>query len=184
MADSGERSGRRGETGEAGGREAVARRIPRTSGKVVGGRSGGNPLGETRGTGDGMQAQGTNKKEALAPVAVVRVEGNVDRAAIEACDYYISSSTEGTAGAVLDLSLATSFDREAAVVLVARRRVLKSKGRDLVVAAGLSDVRHAIRAHTAAEIQVFVTPEEALQFLRGGATAVGARTSGTQRRSR
>jgi len=142
-------------------------RSGRTAGKVVGGTSGHPPL--VQGTqGNRMNTATQNE----SPVAVVRIEGVVGRDSIEACDYFLSRSTEGTAGAVIDLSLATGFEREAAAILVARRRVLKAQGRELVVAAGLSDVRSAIRAHSGSEVQVFVTPEEALAYVRGSVPAV------------
>lgn len=116
-------------------------------------------------------------------IAVVRAEGEVSRAAIEACDWALSQDPD-IQGAVVDLSLATHVDYKAAVVLVARRRVLKARGFELAVAAGLTDVRHILRASAGTELQVFPTAEEAMAYVRGEGpfvTAGAPRTPGARR---
>lgn len=100
-------------------------------------------------------------------VAIVRVDGIVERDAIEACDYMLWRAGDDITGAIVDLSLASHIDYRAAVVLVARRRVLKARGGELAVVAARSDVRLIIRAAAASEIPVFPTKEEALAYVQG-----------------
>lgn len=106
-------------------------------------------------------------------VAIVHAEGVVDRSGIEACDYLIARATDAT-GAVVDLTQATHVDYRAASVLVARRRQLKAKGGELAIAAGRREVRDILRASAGAELQVFVSLEEATAFVRGEADVVTA----------
>jgi len=107
-------------------------------------------------------------------VALVRADGEVDRAGIEACDYLLSKAGEETTGAVVDFSRATHVDYRATPLLVARRRVFKARGGELAVAAGRADVRNILRASAGAEIPVFSTLEEAVAYVRGEADVVAA----------
>lgn len=118
-------------------------------------------------------------------LAVVRAEGVVDRAGLEACDYLITQAGPDIRGAVVDLSQATHVDYRATVILVARRRVLKAKGGELAVAAGRREVRDILRASTGAELQVFPTVEEALAYVRGdGDVVTGAAPAAVRARGR
>jgi anti-anti-sigma regulatory factor len=109
-------------------------------------------------------------------IAVVRGAGEVTRDAIETFDWAIAQAGD-IDGAVVDLSLATHIDYKAVVLLVARRRVLKAKGHELAVAAGLSDVRHILRASGGSELQVFATAAEALDYVRGEGTLATTTTT-------
>lgn len=106
------------------------------------------------------------------PVAVVRAEGEVDRAGLEACDYVLSGVSGRTA--VVDLSQATYVDFKAVGILVARRRVLKAKGGELAIAAGAEKVRHMLRVSAGNDVQVFPTVDEATAYVRGEGVVVGA----------
>ena len=118
----------------------------------------------------------------LERLAVVKAEGVVDRAGIEACDYLITRAGPDTKGAVVDLTQATHVDYRATVILVARRRVLKAKGGELAVAAGSRSVRDIIRASAGSELQVFPTVDEALSYVRGdGEVAVVAAKKSVER---
>jgi anti-anti-sigma regulatory factor len=100
-------------------------------------------------------------------IAIVRIDGVVERDAIEAADYMMWRAGDEVTGAILDLSLASHIDYRAPVVLVARRRVLKARGGELAVVAARSDVRLIIRATAGSEIPVFPTKEEALAYVQG-----------------
>lgn len=109
----------------------------------------------------------------LEKLAVVRAEGNVDRAGIEALDYLIMRAGD-VRGAVVDLSHATHVDYRATSILVARRRQLKARGGELAVAAGRREVRDVLRASGGGDVTVFVTVDEALAFVRGDAEVARA----------
>jgi anti-anti-sigma factor len=120
----------------------------------------------------------------LERLAIVKAEGNVDRAGIEACDYLITRAGQDTKGAVVDLTQATHVDYRATVILVARRRVLKARGGELAIAAGSRSVRDIIRASAGSELQVFPTVDEALAYVRGDSelTVVAGKRSAEQKR--
>jgi anti-anti-sigma regulatory factor len=115
-----------------------------------------------------MQALKRNDKK----VAVVRGEGVVDRAGLEACDYVLSCSPGKLA--VVDLTQATYVDYRAVGLLQARRRVLKARGGELAIAAGSREVRDEIRLGAAHELQVFTTLDEAVAYVRGEGPVVAA----------
>jgi anti-anti-sigma regulatory factor len=139
-----------------------------------------------------MTASKTNGRQSVDPtaptmkkqgrIAIVRLDGHVERAGIEACDYMLSSAGDSIGGAILDLSLAHHIDYRATVILVARRRVLRSRGRELAVVAARSDVRLIIRASAGSEIPVFPTREEAMAYVQGEPGPVV--TAGTKSRSK
>lgn len=126
----------------------------------------------------------TGTRVALDRLAVVRAEGDVDRAGIEACDYLITRAGPDLQGAVVDLTNATHVDYRAAVILVARRRVLKARGGELAIAAHKRDVRDILRASSGGELQLFPTVDEALAFVRGDAevATVGTKARATKAR--
>lgn len=132
----------------------------------------------------GRRAPAAADKARDARIALVRAEGVVERAGIEACDYLLSRAGDDVKGAVVDLSLATHLDYKAVVILVARRRVLRARGADLAVAAGLRDVRHILRAAAGAELPVFPTVEEAQAYVRGDAAMAVAAAPGRRSAAR
>jgi len=117
-------------------------------------------------TGSGHSEPRPSVKQAER-IATVRLDGIVERAGIEACDYALMTAGDSITGAVIDLSLATHIDYRAAVILVARRRVLKARGGELAVAAARSDVRHILRAVAGMEIPIFPSVAEATNYVRG-----------------
>lgn len=121
---------------------------------------------------------GRGAKAAEERVAVVRAAGDVDRACLESCDWILSQEGAELRHAVLDLSDATAIDYRAVPLLVSRRRVLRTRGGELAIAAGSRQVRDVIRASTGGELQVFPTVGEAVGWVTGG---VGAVTAGARR---
>lgn len=117
-------------------------------------------------------------------IATVRLDGIVERAGIEACDYALMTAGDSISGAVIDLSLATHIDYRAAVILVARRRVLKAKGGELAVAAARSDVRNILRAVAGMEIPIFASTDEATKYVRGEPVAEYATAAVGQSRAK
>lgn len=118
----------------------------------------------------------TVQKKIAAPddIATVDAKGDVGRDGIEACDFALSLMGDHVMNAIVDLTEATHVDYRAAPILVARRRVLKARGGELVIAAGRAEVRNILRATAGSEIPVFVTMEEAKAYVRGEAELVGA----------
>lgn len=117
-----------------------------------------------------MQAPRKDDKK----VAVVRGEGVVDRAGLDACDYVLSCSPGKLA--VVDLTQATHVDYRAVGLLLVRRRMLRAKGGELAIAAGSRQVRDEVRVGAGHELQVFTTLDEAVAYVRGEGplVAVGA----------
>ena len=115
-----------------------------------------------------MQAPKKDDKK----VAVVRGEGVVDRAGLEACDFVLASSAGKLA--VVDLTQATYVDYRAVGLLQARRRMLKARGGELAIAAGSRDVRDEIRVGAGHELQIFTTLDEAVAYVRGEGPVVAA----------
>lgn len=118
---------------------------------------------------------------ALDRIAVVKAEGKVDRAGLEACDYLITRAGPDTKLAVVDLSNAETVDYRAVTILVARRRVLKAKGGELAVAASRREVRDVIRATAGGELQLFPTVAEAVSYLHGDEQLVVAGAAAAKR---
>jgi len=124
------------------------------------------------------------KPGAKAPhIAVVKAEGHVDVAGIEACDWLVASAGEKATGAVVDLTGATHVEYRSAPVLVHRRRVLRARGAELAIAAGKREVRDALRAGGGIDLPVFVTMDEAMAWVRGEGDTVAA-VSASKVRSR
>lgn len=118
-----------------------------------------------------------------ATVAVVRVEGEVDVAALEACDWLLQQAGEQGRRAVLDLSQASRVALSGVRLLLARRRLLKASGGELSVAAGRREVRDVLRAGAGGELPVFVTLDEALAWVRGESETVTASAGARRARS-
>lgn len=114
-------------------------------------------------------------------VAVVRAVGDVDRACLESCDWLLTQSGADLRYAVVDLSDATGIDYRAAPLLVPRRRVLRSRGGELAVAASSRQVRDVIRASTGAELQVFPTVADAVAWVKGGGDGAATATARASR---
>ena len=112
--------------------------------------------------------------EPAATVAVVRVEGEVDVAALEACDWLLQQAGEQGRRAVVDLSQASRVELSGVKLLLSRRRRLKAAGGELSVAAGRREVRDVLRAGAGGELPVFVTLDEALAWVRGESATVSA----------
>ena len=127
---------------------------------------------------------GVKKPTRGAQVDVAKIEGDVDRSSIEACEWMLSKRGPDLRHVVLDLSEATSMDLRGGPLLVSRRRVLKARGGELAVAAGLREVRDVIRASTGAELQVFPTVAEAMAWVKGEPPAGAALVRPGPRRTR
>ena len=107
-------------------------------------------------------------------VAVVRVEGEVDVAALEACDWLLQQAGAQGRRAVVDLTQASRVALAGVRLLLSRRRRLKAAGGELSIAAGRREVRDVLRAGAGGELPVFVTLEEAVAWVRGESETVVA----------
>jgi anti-anti-sigma factor len=107
--------------------------------------------------------------------ATVAVRGELDREALWAIDYTIERAAVEAGRIVLDLREVTHLDYSGVADLLARRRALRARGGDLVVAVRNPYVANILKAASGAELPLCRAPEEAF------ATAAVAR-AGTARR--
>src|SRR5712664_2117761 len=121
----------------------------------------------------GPRAPGVRWDDNLATVAV---RGDLDREAIWAIDYTIGRASVEAGRIVLDLREVTHLDYAGVQELVARRRELRARGGELVVAVRNPYVANILRASGGAELLLCRTPDEAF------AEAAVARSGAARRR--
>jgi len=108
--------------------------------------------------------------------ATVAVRGELDRDALWAIDYTIGRASVEAGRIVLDLREVTHLDYAGVQELVARRRELRARGGELVVAVRNPYVANILRASGGAELLLCRTPDEAF------AEAAVARSGAARRR--
>ena len=105
--------------------------------------------------------------------ATVAVRGELDRDALWAIDYTIGRASIDAGRIVLDLREVTHLDYSGVPELVARRRELRARGGDLVVAVRNPYVTNILKASGGPELVLCRTPEDAFSevaWARAGAT--------------
>ena len=108
--------------------------------------------------------------------ATVAVRGELDRDALWAIDYTIERAAVEAGRIVLDLREVTHLDYSGVADLLARRRALRARGGDLVVAVRNPYVANILKAASGAELPLCRAPEEAF------ATGAVARAATARRR--
>ncbi|TMB04984.1 MAG: STAS domain-containing protein [Deltaproteobacteria bacterium] len=93
--------------------------------------------------------------------ATVAVRGELDRDALWAIDYTIGRASIEAGRIVLDLREVTHLDYAGVPELVARRRELRARGGELVVAVRNPYVANILKASGGAELVLCRTPDEA-----------------------
>ena len=93
--------------------------------------------------------------------ATVAVRGELDREALWAIDYTIERASLEAGRIVLDLREVTHLDYAGVPELVARRRELRARGGELVVAVRNPYVANILKASGGAELVLCRTPDEA-----------------------
>jgi anti-anti-sigma factor len=106
----------------------------------------------------GPRAAGERWDQAQATVAV---RGELDREALWAIDYTIERATLEAGRIVLDLREVTHLDYAGVPELLARRRELRARGGDLVVAVRNPYVANILKAAGGPELPLCRAPEEA-----------------------
>jgi len=96
-----------------------------------------------------------------ASQATVAVRGELDRDALWAIDYTIGRASLEAGRIVLDLCEVTHLDYAGVPELVARRRELRARGGELVVAVRNPYLANILKAAGGAELPVCRTPDEA-----------------------
>jgi anti-anti-sigma factor len=94
-------------------------------------------------------------------VACVSVRGELDREALWAIDYTIERAALEAGRIVLDLREVSHLDYAGVPELLARRRALRARGGDLVVAVRNPYVANILKAASGAELPLCRAPEEA-----------------------
>src|SRR5947209_6200134 len=94
-------------------------------------------------------------------VATVAVRGDLDRDALWAIDYTIGRAATEAGRIVLDLHGVTHLDYAGVPEIIARRKELRARGGDLLIAARNPYVCNILKMAAAGELQVFRTVEEA-----------------------
>src|SRR5437763_11990683 len=105
--------------------------------------------------------------------ATVAVRGELDRDALWAIDYTIERAAVEAGRIILDLREVTHLDYSGVADLLARRRALRARGGDLVVAVRNPYVANILKAASGSELPLCRTPEEAfapVAVARAGAT--------------
>src|SRR6267378_3397788 len=93
--------------------------------------------------------------------ATVAVRGELDRDALWAIDYTIDRASTEAGRIVLDLRDVTHLDYAGVPELVARRRELRARGGDLLIAVRNPYVSNILKAAGGAELVLFRSVEEA-----------------------
>jgi anti-anti-sigma factor len=106
----------------------------------------------------GPRAAGERWDQAQATVAV---RGDLDREALWAIDYTIERAALEAGRIVLDLREVSHLDYAGVPELLARRRALRARGGDLVVAVRNPYVANILKAASGAELPLCRSPEEA-----------------------
>jgi anti-anti-sigma factor len=106
----------------------------------------------------GPRTAGQRWEESQATVAV---RGELDRDAVWAIDYTIGRASIEAGRIVLDLREVTHLDYAGVHELVARRRELRARGGELVVAVRNPYVANILRASGGAELLLCRSPDEA-----------------------
>jgi len=109
-------------------------------------------------------------------VATVAVRGELDRDALWAIDYTIGRASIEAGRIVLDLREVTHLDYAGVPELIARRRELRARGGELVVAVRNPYVANILKASGGGELPLCRSPEDAF------AEVVSARAGGARRR--
>ena len=121
----------------------------------------------------GPRPAGERWEEAVATVAV---RGELDRDALWAIDYTIGRASIEAGRIVLDLREVTHLDYAGVSDLVARRRELRARGGELVVAVRNPYLANILKASGGAELLLCRSPDEAF------AEVAVARASAARRR--
>ena len=108
--------------------------------------------------------------------ATVAVRGELDRDALWAIDYTIGRAAVEAGRIVLDLREVTHLDYAGVPELVARRRDLRARGGDLVIAVRNPYVTNILKASGGPELVLCRSPDEAFS------EAVWATAGATRRR--
>ena len=124
---------------------------------------------------NGMRGEPTSAVLALKPapgprpegvrwkdnVATVAVRGDLDREALWAIDYTIGRAAAEAGRIVLDLREVTHLDCSGIPEIVARRKELRARGGDLLIAVRHPYVKNILTAAGGHELQLFRSAEEA-----------------------
>ena len=94
-------------------------------------------------------------------VATVAVRGDLDREALWAIDYTIGRAAADAGRIVLDLREVTHLDYAGVPEIVARRKELRSRGGDLLIAVRNPYVSNILKASGGGDLALFRTVEEA-----------------------
>ena len=94
-------------------------------------------------------------------VATVAVRGDLDRDALWAIDYTIGRAAAEAGRIVLDLREVSHIDYSGVPEIVARRKELRARGGDLLIAVRNPYVSNILKAAGGAELQLFRSAEEA-----------------------
>jgi anti-anti-sigma factor len=121
----------------------------------------------------GPRPAGQRWSEAQATVAV---RGELDRDALWAIDYTIGRASLDAGRIVLDLREVTHLDYSGVPELVARRRELRARGGELVVAVRNPYVANILKASGGGELPLCRSPEDAF------AEVVAVRAGAARRR--
>src|SRR5438552_7784845 len=107
-------------------------------------------------------------------VATVSVRGGLDREALWAIDYTIGRAAADAGRIVLDLREVSHLDYSGVPEIVARRKELRSRGGDRLIAVRNPYVSNILKAAGGAELALFRSAEEAA----GAAASVKVRMLG------
>jgi anti-anti-sigma factor len=94
-------------------------------------------------------------------VATVAVRGELDRDALWAIDYTIGRAAAEAGRIVLDLREVTHLDYSGVPEIVARRKELRARGGDLLIAVRNPYVTNILKAAGGTDLQLFRSAEEA-----------------------
>ena len=94
-------------------------------------------------------------------VATVSVRGDLDREALWAIDYTIGRAATESGRIVLDLREVSHLDYAGVPELVARRKELRSRGGDLLIAVRNPYVSNILKASGGGDLALFRSVEEA-----------------------
>jgi anti-anti-sigma factor len=94
-------------------------------------------------------------------VATISVRGDLDREALWAIDYTVSRASVDAGRIVLDLKDVSHLDYQGVPELVARRKEMRGRGGDLLIAVRNPYVANILRVAGGPELQLFRSVEEA-----------------------